>query len=102
MSKKNSRYKKLESIMTIALCLNAMLFLVYLVSSGLGMTAVKIITAITSILISGFILYYLYITRELLRRRSVWMTVAAACIIICVLFSLVLNFPAPRFTLPIA
>ena len=102
MAKKNSRYKKLESIITIVLCINAVLFLAYLVFAGMGMITLKIITAIIGALISGLILYYLYMTKELLRKRSIWMTLAAACIIICILFSLVLNFPAPRFTLPVA
>lgn len=102
MAKKNSRYKKLESIITIVLCINAVLFLAYLVFAGMGMITLKIITAIICALISGLILYYLYMTKELLRKRSIWMTLAAACIIICILFSLVLNFPAPRFTLPVA
>ena len=60
----------------------------------------KVVTAIFCFLISGAILYYLFMTRELLRRRSFWMTVAAACIIVCLLFSLILKFPAPKFTLP--
>lgn len=102
MAKKNSRYKKLESIITIVLCFNAVLFLAYLVFAGMGMITLKIITAIICALISGLILYYLYMTKEFLRKRSIWMTLAAACIIICILFSLVLNFPAPRFTLPVA
>lgn len=102
MAKKNSRYKKLESIITIVLCINAVLFLAYLVFAGMGMITLKIIIAIICALISGLILYYLYMTKELLRKRSIWMTLAAACIIICILFSLVLNFPAPRFTLPVA
>ena len=49
---------------------------------------------------SGYVLYQLYMTRELLRRRSIWMTLAAACVIICVLVSLILKFPSPPYTLP--
>ena len=101
MVKKNSRYKKLEAIMTIVLGVDILLFIAYLVFAGLGMIAMKVIAAILCVLISGLVLYYLYLSKELLRKRSVWMTLAAACIIICLLFSLVLNFPAPRFTLPV-
>lgn len=100
MQNKKARYKKMELLITIALCLNTAIFLAFLIVSGIGLTAYKVVTAIICILISGAILYYLYKTRELLRRRSLWMTLAAACIIICVLFSLILKFPAPKFTLP--
>ena len=100
MQNKKARYKKMELLITIALCLNTAIFLAFLIISGIGLTAYKILTAIACILISGVVLYYLYKTRELLRRRSLWMTLAAACIIICVLFSLILKFPAPKFTLP--
>ena len=102
MGKTNTRYKRMESIITIALCLNAAIFLAYMIFAGIGLIALKIITAIVCILISGAILYYLFLTRELLRKRSIWMSLAAVCIIICLLFSLILNFPAPRFTLPTA
>ena len=100
MDKKIARYKKMELLITIALGLTLAVFLTYLIAAGLGATTLKIVCAIISILISGGILYYLYITRELLRKRSLWMTLAAACIIICVLFSLILNFPCPPYTLP--
>lgn len=100
MQNKRARYKKMELLITIALCLNVAIFLAFLIVSGIGLTAYKVITAIVCILISGAVLYQLYKTRELLRRRSLWMTLAAACIIICVLFSLILKFPSPKFTLP--
>ncbi len=102
MAKKNSRYKKLEAIMTIILGVDALIFIAYLVFAALGMIALKVITAVFCGLISGLALYYLYMTKEFLRKRSMWMTLAAACIILCLLVSLVLNFPAPRFTLPVA
>lgn len=97
---KKARYKKMEKIITISLCVCVVLFLAYLLFSGLGMTGLKVVTAVICFLISGVILYYLFITRELLRKRSFWMTVAAACIIICLIASLILKFPAPKFTIP--
>ena len=100
MQNKKARYKRMELLITIALCLNTAIFLAFLIVSGIGLTAYKILTAVVCILISGAVLYQLYKTRELLRRRSLWMTLGAACIIICVLFSLILKFPAPKFTLP--
>lgn len=100
MGGKKNRYKKMETVVTAVLCLDAVIFLAYLIFAGIGQIAVKVITAISCILISGAVLYYLYMTRELLRKRSLWMTLGAACILLCVLVSLILNFPAPRFTLP--
>ena len=99
MGKRNTRYKKMESMITVILCLDAIIFLGFLILSGIGMTALKAITAILSIALSGFVLYILFITKELLRKRSLWMTLAAVCILLCLFASLILHFPAPRFTL---
>ena len=98
MSKK-SRYKTMETIVTAALCLDAVFFVAYLIFAGSGMVALKITATVLCFLISGAVLYFLYITRELLRKRSIWMTLAAGCIILCILVSLLLKFPAPAFVL---
>ena len=98
MSKK-SRYKAMETVVTAALCLDAVIFMAYLIFAGAGMVALKITAVVLCFLISGAVLYFLYITHELLRKRSIWMTLAAACIILCILVSLILKFPAPAFVL---
>ena len=100
MAKRNSRFKKMEFYITIALCADAAIFLAYLIFAGIGLTALKIISAIMCIAISGVALYQLFVSHELLRRRSIWMSLSAACIIICILFSLILNFPSPPYTIP--
>lgn len=100
MGRKRARYKRLETIITAALCLNVIIFLAYLIFAGIGMIGLKITAAIFCFLISGLILYFLFMTRELLRRRSLWMSLAALCIIICVLASLILKFPSPPYVLP--
>ena len=100
MARRKSRCKKMEFYITIALCVDAAIFLAYLIFAGMGLLALKIIAAVLCIALSGAALYQLFVSHELLRRRSLWMTLAAACIIICVLFSLILKFPAPKFTLP--
>lgn len=99
MDNKRTRFKKMEMIMTCVLCLDAVLFLAYLIFAGLGVTGLKVVCTIFCFLISGAVLYFLYMTRELLRKRSIWMTLSAACIILCVLVSLILRFPAPAFVL---
>lgn len=100
MDRRRARYKKMETMITGALCLDAVIFIAYMIFAGLGMLALKVICAVLCIVISGLVLYYLFMTRELLRKRSLWMTLAAACLILCLLVSLILNFPAPAYTLP--
>ena len=94
MSKK-SRYKAMETVVTAALCLDAVIFLAYLIFAGFGLVALKVTAVVFCVLISGAVLYFLYITRELLRKRSIWMTLGATCIILCISVSLILNFPSP-------
>ena len=95
-----SRYKAMETVITAALGVDAVLFLLYLIFAGNGIVALKITMIVLCFLISGAVLYFLYITRELLRKRSIWMTLAAACIIVCILASLILNFPCPAYVVP--
>lgn len=95
MNNQNNRYKDLERYITLALIVSALLFIIFLIASGCGILWLKIVSAIFAILIPGLCLYVLYSTKELLRQRSLWMSVGAAAIIICILFSLILNFPSP-------
>lgn len=100
MARRKSRFKKMEFYITIALCVDAAIFLAYLIFAGMGLLALKIIAAVVCIALSGAALYQLFVSHELLRRRSLWMSLAAACIILCILISLLLNFPSPPYTLP--
>lgn len=95
MNKKNERYLQFEKYMTIALGISLFLFVVFLVASGTGTIWLKATTAIINILLTPMCLAYLYLTQELLRRRSMWMSSIAAAILICTLFSLILQFPSP-------
>lgn len=93
MGKQTNRYKDFERYMTIALIADAVIFVVYLIAAATGVIWLKAVTAIIAFLLSGLCLVYLYITHELLKSRSMWMTVGAASVILCTLFSLILNFP---------
>ncbi len=93
MAGNQNRYKQMERYITYGLIANTLLFILYLVFAGLGIIWLKVILTIACFLISGYILYCLYISKELLRQRSLWMSVAAASIIVCIFFSLILNFP---------
>lgn len=99
MSRNRSRYKKMEAVITAILCLDVLLFLAYLVFAGIGMVGLKITAAVICFLISGAVLCFLYMTRELLRKRSIWMSLAAGCLILCILISLISKFPAPPYTI---
>lgn len=96
MASNRIRYRQMERYMTYALIADAALFLFYLLFAGLGVVWLKAITAVLAIVLSAACLAYLYISRELLRRRSLWMTVGAAAVIVCIVISLLLNFPSPN------
>lgn len=99
MKKHNNRYTEMERYITIALAVSALLFIIFLIASGSGIIWLKVISAILAIFAPCLCLYILYSTKELLRERSLWMSVAAVSIIICILFSLILNYPSPTPTL---
>ena len=89
------KYKQIEPILTYVLIGVGVIFLLYLIFAAIDLVAGKVICAFLSILISGLVLAYLYMSKELLRRRSIWMTLGAGSVVILTLMSLILNFPAP-------
>lgn len=95
MAKRN-RFSELESKMTRILLLNAAVFVMYLIFSGFGIVAMKVISFIVSILVSLLCLGYLYMCGEIRKRRSLWMLVASAGLFLCTLVSLICNFPSPK------
>jgi len=96
MAEKHQRYKVMERYMTVALCADAVLFFFYLIAAGNGVIWLKVILTLLCLALSGLILWLLYATKELLRQRSLWITTGAAAIAVCLLFSLLLNFPSPN------
>lgn len=95
MERRRNRYKEMERMMTRILIGDAVAFALYLLFAGLGIIWMKVILSVLSILVSIGCLGYLYLTQELLRKRSLWMSVSAASILICLLVSLILNYPSP-------
>ena len=95
MTRRVNRYKQLERSMTYALLADLVLFLLYLLFSGMGVVWLKVILAIFCGLLSLAIIVYLYLSQELLRPRSLWMTAGGAAILLCLIVSLLLNYPAP-------
>ena len=96
MAKRN-RYREMESLMTKIIIADAVVFVLYLIFAGLGWTVLKVITAIIAIFGSLLCLGWLYITGEFPRRRSLWMVTGFIVIALCVVISLLLNYPAPAF-----
>ena len=96
MDNSRKRYQQMERYMTYALLTDLLLFILFLITAGNGIIWLKVILAILVISLSGLCLAYLYFSRELLRQRSFWMSVSAAAILVCLLFSLVLNYPSPH------
>ena len=95
---KRSRYREMESLMTKIILGEALVFVLYLVCAGLGLTVLKVISAIVAILGSLLCLGWLIITGEFPRRRSLWMVTGFIAIVLCVLVSLLLGYPGPAPT----
>ena len=94
MAKRN-RYREMESLMTKVIIIDALVFVLYLVCAAKGWAIFKVITGIIAIVASLLALAWLYITGEFPRRRSLWMITGFVGIVLCILVSLLLNYPAP-------
>ena len=95
MEERRNRYKDLEQLMTVLLIATDVDFLLFLIFSGVGILLVKVVTAICAILMPLLSLAFLYISQELLRQRSLWLTTGFASILVCTIVSLICNFPSP-------
>ena len=93
MAKVNTRYKRMETLMTAVLILDAVIFIAYLVFASLGWVHVKLIACLCIILVAAFGLWSLDNAKELLKPRSLWMTYGFCALVICTTVSLLCNFP---------
>ncbi len=89
----NNRYKEMETILTALLLSCTVIFVLYLIVAGAGIVWLKVMTSVLIFLISVGSLAFLYMTKELLRQRSLWMTSGFFSLILCTLVSLILAFP---------
>lgn len=89
------RYKELDRLFTRILLADTAVFVLYLVFAGTGVVALKVITSIVAIIASALCLAFLYMSGEISKRRSRWMVYGFAAIIVCILVSLILKYPAP-------
>ena len=92
---KRMRYKTIEKYLTYTLLADAAVFALYLLFAGLGVVALKVITSILIIGASGLSLASLYMIGETKKRRSRWLVLGFACLLLCLFVSLILNYPAP-------
>ena len=92
---KRMRYKTIEKYLTYALLADTAVFVLFLLFSGLGLAAMKVITTIIAIATSGLSLGYMYLIGETKKRRSRWLVLGFICIVLCMFVSLILNYPAP-------
>lgn len=90
---KRSRYKEMEQLMTTLLIADAIIFVLYLIVAGAGIVWLKIITALLEFLISFGSLAFLYLSQELMKQRSLWLTCGFFGLLICLIASLILAFP---------
>ena len=96
MAERRNRYRQLDQYMTMALIADVVLFILYLIFAGNGITWLKVFIAVLCFIISGGAIAVLVMTQEVLRPRSIWMTVTAGAVVLVLLFSLILNFPSPN------
>ena len=95
MTEKRSRYRAFERFMTILLFIALGMFLLFLMSAGLGWAVIKITAAILILLLCAYGLWLLYRARELLTARSFYLTCAFGCLVLLTAVSLLCNFPRP-------
>ena len=95
---KRMRYKELDKLLTRVLIAEAAVFVLYMLFAGLGVIALKVITSIIIIVASGLSLAYLYMCGEIKKRRSRWLVLGFACLVIVLLVSLILKYPSPAPT----
>ena len=91
--KRTNRFQTFEKKMTRYLLVDLVLFVLYIIFAASNVIWVKILLSIAVVLISSACLAILYLSGEFKKTRSLWMTTAAVSITVCLVFSLILNFP---------
>ena len=89
------RYKDIERFLTQVLLADTAVFVLYMIFAGMGFTALKVIATILCFIASLACLALLYMTGEMKKARSRWLVLGFAAIVLCLLVSLLLNYPAP-------
>lgn len=93
----SKRYKDLERMMTTLLIASAVDFILFLIFAGTGVIWLKVITAIFAIIMPVLCLAVLYMSKELLKQRSLWLTMGFVGVFLCTVVSLIANYPSPLY-----
>ena len=92
MAKKN-RYQEMEQLLTVALIADVVIFALYLIVAGAALGWLKILLAAVTMLMAVAGLAFLFLTQELLKQRSLWLSCGFFSVFICTLVSLILGYP---------
>lgn len=95
MAERQNGYRQFERFLTILLALTGAMFVLFLFTSGLGLVVLKCILALIVAALAGIGLFLLYRTKELLRSRSLYLTLSYSALILLTIVSLICNYPAP-------
>ena len=93
MASDRSRYKEMEQLLTALLIFDAVIFVLFLVISGVGILWLKILTAVITLAVALVCLLLLFLSKELLRTRSLWLSTGFFSLLVCTVASLILAFP---------
>lgn len=96
MADRRNKYNQLQQVITLGLLGALALFIFYWIAAGNEIVWLKTVLSVLIFVICAACLGFLFITQELLRPRSIWMTLGAAAIALCLLLSLLLHFPCPN------
>lgn len=86
-------YKDLDRYMTYTLVATAVAFFLYLLFAFLGILWLKVVLSILIFLVCAGVLAVLFLSGEIQKLRSRWMTLGAACTALCLLVSLITGCP---------
>ena len=89
------RYKDIERFLTQILIADTAVFVLYLIFAGFGLVVLKVLASILMIVASAACLGLLYMTGEMKKARSRWLVLGFGSILLCLVVSLLLNYPSP-------
>ena len=96
MANNPNRYRLMERYMTYGLLVDTAAFIIYLIAAGNGIGWLRVIFALIGLGVSALLLWILYTSKELFKQRSLWLTAGAGAIAVCIVVSLLLEFPCPN------
>lgn len=95
MRARKNHYKEMERSTTLVLIADLALFIFFLIAAANGIVWLKVVLFILTLIISLLCLLLLYYNGELVKQRSLWMSISFTGIALCVLIAFILNYPSP-------